>query len=187
MRPDKLGLMKLKNTFAILFCCLISAPSAFAASTQVSQERSKPFFDFDVSGSSGNYNGSTYSEINLGLNLNFTDWLTWRNAGFKRFTSGGLNDSSGLDSSVRFTLDTHFDGGGLSFFAGPGYRWANPAKQNGIFGEGGASIHLGRFSLGAGAKYLRYDQAQYDSNGNELKRDDISYFITVAGGAGLSF
>lgn len=181
--------MSLKHILSVLLCGLFCSATVFAApTTQVDGTRKKPFFDFDISGSSGNYNGSTYSEINLGLNLNFTDWLTWRNAGFKRFSGNGAADSSGLDSSVRFILDTHFDGGGVSFFAGPGYRWANPAKQNGIFGEGGATLHLGRFSLGAGAKYLRFDQAQYDSTtGAETKRDDISYFITIAGGAGLSF
>jgi hypothetical protein len=41
--------------------------------------------------------------------------------------------------------------------------------------------------LGAGAKYLRYDQAQYDSAGAEIKRDDLSYFIAVSGGFGLAF
>ena len=179
--------MNLKQTLIVLFFGLNCTSTVFAASSQLSTERSKPLFDLDISGSSGNYNGSTYSEINFGLNLNFTDWLTWRNAAFKRFSPGGLADSSGLDSSFRFILDTHFDGGGVSFFAGPGYRWANPAKQNGIFGEGGATLHLGRFSLGAGAKYLRYDQAQYDSSGLQTKRDDISYFITIAGGAALSF
>lgn len=181
--------MNFKHIFSVLLLSLICSSTVFAASTAPSGGGStKPFFDLDISGSSGNYNGSTYSEINLGLNLNFTDWLTWRNAAFKRFSANGLADSSGLDSSFRFILDTHFDGGGVSFFAGPGYRWSNPAKQNGIFGEGGATLHLGRFSLGAGAKYLRYDQAQYDpATGAEAKRDDISYFITVAGGAGLSF
>jgi hypothetical protein len=149
--------------------------------------RETPLFDLDISGSSGNYNGTTYTELHLGLNLNFTDWLTWRNAAFKRFSSNSAQDLTGLDSSLRFTLNNKFDGGALKFFAGPGYRWADKSDKNAIFGEAGAGISLGRFALGAGVKYLRYDKTQLDSSGLETKRDDLNYFITIAGGAGLSF
>ena len=176
-----------KIILASVFAFLFSIQSALAASTTThSSENKKPFFNFDVSGSSGNYNGNTYTEVNVGLNLNFTNWLTWRNAAFKRFGTG-TTETTGLDSSLRLVLDTPFDGGGLSFFAGPGYRWANPSTQNAAFAEAGASIRLGRISVGGGAKYLRYDQAQYDSNGLETKRDDLSYFVTIGGGASLSF
>lgn len=156
-------------------------------SATLSPARQKPWFDFDISGTSGNYNGKSYTEVHLGLNLNFKDWLTWRNAAFKRFASAGLQDISGLDSSLRFTLNAPFDGGGLTFFAGPGYRFADPSDKNALFGEAGAGIQLGRFALGAGVKYLRYDKAQLDSTGAETKRDDLNYFVTIAGGAGLSF
>lgn len=178
-----------KNSTVLFLSFILIQSSVFAAGrfSSPSSNSKKPFFDFDISGSSGNYNGSTYSEVNLGLNLNFTDWLTWRNAAFKRFSSGTNPESTGLDSSLRFVLDTPFDGGGFRVFAGPGYRWSSPSTKNALLGEAGASIQLGRFSLGAGAKYLRYDQAQYDSNGIEIKKDDVSYFVTIAGGAGLSF
>lgn len=157
------------------------------AVTKTTSARKTPLVDFDVSGSTGNYNGQTYSEVQVGLNLNFTDWLTWRNAAFKRFSGTGSQDVTGLDSSIRLNINTPFDGGGFRFFLGPGYRWADPSDKNAAFAEGGVNFQVGRFSLGAGAKYLRYDKAQFDSAGTELKRDDVSYFVTLAGGAGLSF
>jgi hypothetical protein len=172
-------------TMIIIFIFPILALAGPAKNTNIAKE--KPLFDLDISGSSGNYNGSTYSELHLGLNLNYTDWLTWRNSAFKRFSSKSAQDLTGLDSSLRFTLNNKFDGGGLKFFAGPGYRWADKSEKNAVFGEAGASISLGRFSLGAGAKYLRYDKVQLDSSGLETKRDDLNYFMTIAGGAGLSF
>lgn len=173
-------------TLIVIFILPLLAIAQQPKNTNTSAPRETPLFDFDISGSSGNYNGKTYSEVHVGVNLNFTDWLTWRNAAFKRFSSGSP-DVTGLDSSLRFVLDNKFDGGGLKFFGGPGYRFADPSDKNALFGELGASISLGRFSLGAGAKYLRYDKAQLDSTGTETKRDDLNYFITVAGGAGFSF
>lgn len=159
----------------------LSAPSS-------SVSAGVPFFDLDISGSSGNYNGRTYSEVHLGLNLNFTEWLTWRNSAFKRFGSGGKEDDiTGLDSSLRLNINTPFTGGTFKFFVGPGYRWADPSNKNAAFAEGGVGGSVGRFTVGAGAKYLRYDKVQLNSAGAETKRDDLSYFITLAGGAGLSF
>ncbi|MEQ1722864.1 MAG: hypothetical protein ABL930_06780 [Pseudobdellovibrio sp.] len=178
----------MKQIILTVLIVLIFPMLAFAQTTKnTNSPRETPLFDLDISGSSGNYNGSTYSELHMGLNLNFTDWLIWRNAAFKRFSSNSTQDLTGLDSSLRFTLNNKFDGGGLKFFAGPGYRWADKSDKNAIFGEAGASISLGRFSLGGGAKYLRYDKTQLDSSGLETKRDDLNYFITIAGGAGLSF
>jgi hypothetical protein len=159
----------------------------FAASTTKASDRKVPFFNVDISGSAGNYNGKTYSEVQLGLNLNFTDWFTWRNAAFKRFGSAGDPDVTGLDSSLRFTLAHPFDGGSVRLFGGPGYRWADPSTKNAVFGELGAGVQLGRFGISAGGRFLKYDQIQYDSSGVETKREDISYFVTIAGGAGLSF
>ncbi len=43
-----------------------------AAEKQVAV-REKPLFDFDISGSGGNYNGQAYSEIHVGVNLNISD------------------------------------------------------------------------------------------------------------------
>jgi hypothetical protein len=172
-------------TFLVAFIFINIALAGPVKNTSAAREM--PLFDLDISGSSGNYNGSTYTELNLGLNLNYNDWLTWRNAAFKRFTSNSTQDLTGLDSSLRFTLNEKFDGGGLKFFAGPGYRWADKSDKNAVFGEVGAGFSFGRFALGGGIKYLRYDKTQLDSSGLETKRDDLNYFITIAGGAGLSF
>lgn len=175
----------MKSIFALGILVLSSAVWAQGSVDTATNE--KPFVEMDVSGSSGNYNGQTYTEMHLGVNLNFTDWLTWRNTGFKRFGSTAAQETTGLDSSLRLGVDKKFDAGAIKFFAGPGYRWSSPSTKNALFAEAGATIQLGALSLGAGAKYLRYDNAQFDSAGVETKRDDMNYFITIAGGAGLTF
>jgi len=184
--------MFLKNcvNFLSVFVLFISV-NVFAAGPYTSKqsdlhessERKKNLVDFDVSGSAGNYNGQSYTEVHAGLNLNFTDWLTWRNSIFKRLTAGSSQELTGLDSSIRLEEEV----GPIKLFAGPGYRWASDSTKNAFLGEAGASIGVGRISLGVGGKYLRYDQAQYDAGGAEIKRDDFSYFVTISGGAGLSF
>lgn len=146
-----------------------------------------PFFDFDISGSSGNYNGKTYTEIHLGINMNFAEWLVWRNAAFKRTSPGVETDLSGIDSSLRFILNTKVQEAGIKIFAGPGYRWATPSEKNALFGEAGAGIQLGRFGASSGLRYLRYDRPQSNSIGETTKQEDLTYFITIAGGVGLSF
>lgn len=140
------SMKKILLTIVVIFVLPLIAMAQKPKDTTAPRET--PWFDLDISGTSGNYNGKSYSEVHLGVNLNFTDWLTWRNAAFKRFSSGGLQDVSGLDSSLRFTLNNKFDGGGIKFFGGPGYRFADPSDKNALFGELGASISLGRFLLG---------------------------------------
>ena len=149
--------------------------------------KEKPFFDFDISGSSGNYNGKTYTELHLGVNMNFAEWLVWRNAAFKRTSPGVGQDLTGIDTSLRFVLNTQVQEAGIKIFAGPGYRWAAPSEKNALFGEAGAGIQLGRFGAAAGLRYLRYDRPQSNSIGDVTKQEDMTYFITIAGGAGLSF
>jgi hypothetical protein len=173
-----------KNIFsaALISFLAVSAVASGTAHASETAEPKKKFVQFDISGSAGNYNGHSYTELNAGLNLNFTDWLTWRNAVFKRMTAG-LDDTTGLDSSIRLYKDLD----GITVYAGPGYRWASDSTKNALLGEAGANLNVGRITLGAGAKYLRYDQAQFDSSGAEIKRDDLSYFIAVSGGLGLIF
>lgn len=149
--------------------------------------KESPFFDFDVSGSSGNYNGKTYTELHIGINMNFAEWLIWRNAAFKRISPGVEKDMTGLDSGLRFVLNTQVQEAGIKIFAGPGYRWADPSEKNAFFGEAGAGLQLGRVGASAGMRYLRYDKAQMSSGGEVTKQEDLTYFITIAGGAGLSF
>ncbi len=152
-----------------------------------SSSREKPLVDIDLGGSAGTYNGRTYSEVNLGVNINFTQWLTWRNAGFKRFSSQGEKDITGLDSTLRLINTLKFDGGSFRVFAGAGYRFADPSEKNAALAEAGLGLNAGRFGISGGAKYLKYDKVQLDSAGAETKRDDIIYFVTLSGGAGLSF
>lgn len=166
--------------FSILFSSL-----AFAAS---SSTKEKPLVTIDLGGSSGIYNTRSYTEVTLGVNLNFTDWLTWRNAGFKRFSSAGDRDLQGVDSTFRFIATAKFDGGSVHAFVGPGYRWADPSDKNAVVGEAGVGINVGRVGLSGGAKYLKYDKLQIDSRtGLETSREDIQYFVTVSGGVGMSF
>lgn len=177
----------MKSILILVSAVLFSQISLAQLASSAAAESDKPFVEMDVSGSSGNYNGQTYTEMHLGINLNFTDWLTWRNTGFKRFGTTAAQETTGIDSSLRLGVDKKFDLGAIKLFAGPGYRWSSPSTKNALFAEAGAAIQLGGLTLGAGAKYLRYDSAQFDSAGRETKRDDMNYFITVAGGAGLSF
>jgi hypothetical protein len=179
--------MILKSSLSFIAFCItgflsFNASAYNAVRAEETSANEKKFVTFDISGSAGNYNGHSYTELTAGLNLNFTDWLTWRNALFKRMTEGS-SDTTGLDSSVRLYKDLDF----VTVYAGPGYRWASDSSKNALLGEAGANVHVGRVTLGAGAKYLRYDQAQYDSAGAEIKRDDLSYFIAVSGGFGLAF
>jgi hypothetical protein len=176
--------LKLTKAFMFLIAGLFSF-SALAVDTvkTTELERKKKFVEADISGSVGNYNGVSYTELHLGVNLNLTDWLTWRNSAFKRMKSGSTQEQTGLDSTLRLSYDT----GLLNFYAGPGYRWSNMSDKNAILAEAGASIGVDRISLGAGAKYLRYDKAQFDAAGTQTKRDDFSYFVTISGGAALSF
>lgn len=161
---------------------------AIAASKSANlNTREKPLVDVDIGGSAGTYNGRSFSEINLGVNLNFTDWLTWRNAAFKRFSSQGDKDISGLDSTLRFINTSRFDSSAVRVFAGAGYRFADPSEKNALLGEAGLALTVGRFGIGGGAKYLKYDKLQIDLAGNETKRDDLIYFITLSGGTGFSF
>lgn len=168
----------------VLVLGFIFSSAAFA---QKAATKEKPFVDVDIGGSAGTYNGSSYSELNLGVNLNFTEWLTWRNAAFKRFSSSSNKEITGLDSTMRLISTNHFDGGSFRLFVGAGYRFADPSEKNALVGEAGLGINVGGFGLGGGAKYLKYDKTQLDSNGVETKKDDLNYFVTVSGGAGFSF
>lgn len=163
---------------------ILLTPCAFAQKTVT---REKPLVAIDIGGSGGSYNGYSYSELNLGLNLNFTEWFTWRNAAFKRFSSKTDNDFTGLDSTLRLISTTPFSEATLQVFAGAGYRFASPAGKNALIGEGGLGFNFGHFGLGLGGKYLKYDKTQLDSTGLETKKDDVSYFVTFAIGTGLIF
>lgn len=167
---------------------MIFTLSQITFAAQDKKEKTEPkLVDVDLSGSTGNYNGVTYSEIHMGINFNFSENLTWRNSGFKRIGVSGNQDFSGLDTSLRYTVDTPFDEGAVKLFAGPGYRWASASDKNAVFAEAGVGLSAGPFNLSAGSKYLRYDKSQFDANGVELKRDDTSYFVTISAGTKFKF
>ncbi len=177
---------KLFFFFTSLIVYIAGAEAQYASSPATSIHQ-KPTVDIDIGGAAGTYNGVSYSELNLGVNWNLTDWLTWRNAAFKRFSGYTDQDILGLDSTLRLISTNYFDEGFFRMFAGAGYRFADPSKKNAMIGEAGLGINFHGFGVGGGAKYLRYDKAQLDSVGLETKRDDIIYFITIAGGLSLGF
>lgn len=154
--------------------------SVAIASTSLAKDT--PLITGDIGGSSGTNNGVTYQEVHLGVNLNFTDWLTWRNSGFQR-SGSKIETITGLDSTLRLVLRTKFNqSGGAHFFLGPGYRWTSKEINNAVVGEAGLGVNVKGFGLSGGAKYLKYDKARLDRDGNPLKSEDMTYFINVSGG-----
>lgn len=140
---------------------------------------------YDISAASGRYNDANYTEINVGLNWQLSDWWIWRNAAFHRFGTG-VESLTGLDTSLRVGNSFATDGGGLGmdFFVGPGYRFAT-ANANALFGEAGVGFKLGGIYLGVGAKSLYYVQTRTDSSGSEISRTDNQVFLIIAGGGVL--
>ncbi len=159
---------------AVLFFALFLSFSAEA-------QRKVSLITGDIGGSTGTNNGNTYQEVHLGVNLNFTDWLTWRNSGFQR-TGSKIKEVTGLDSSLRLVLRTQFQGGGgANFFLGPGYRWTSISEYNAATAEAGLGFNYGGFGMSAGAKYLKYDKPRVNSDGEALKDEDVNYFVSISG------
>lgn len=164
--------LKNKQFLATAAIVIFTALSSMAKDT--------PLITGDLGGSTGVNNGSTYQEINLGVNINFTDWLTWRNAGFQR-SGSNLKEVTGLDSTLRLILRTKLSNGSAQLFVGPGYRWASNSENNATVGEAGLGVNMGGFGLSGGARYLKYDKARLDKNGNELNSAETSYFVNLSG------
>ena len=83
---------------------------------------------------------------------------------------------------MRLVLRTKFDqSGSAHFFLGPGYRWTSKEVNNAVIGEAGLGVSLSGFGISGGAKYLKYDKARLDSEGNALKNEDVNYFISISG------
>lgn len=150
-----------------------------------STNNTKPTFTYDLGASSGTYNGNSYSEIDLGLNWNFTDFLTWRNSAFTRFGTK-IDSFAGLDSSMRlnYSIDPKTGGLGLSLFAGPGYRISNQ-ENSGLFGEAGATVRLAGLSVGLGVKAINYTSPGTNSDGSKRPAADTTLFIILAGGGAI--
>lgn len=144
-------------------------------------------FTYDLSASTGSSGGATYTEIALGLNTFFDDWIVWRNAGFSRMGTG-YDGTYGLDTSARFQMDLGDQSLGLHTFAGPGYRFVvTESQETGVskrtdsapFVEAGAILKLGGLRLGAGLKTV------LSSLLGENRQDETQYFLILSGGGAL--
>lgn len=165
---------------------LLTTPAFARVSGQIDKDRSR--ITYDVSGSSGTYNSSPYTEFTLGLNWIFDDWLTWRNSAFTRNSSASTESYSGLDSSLR--LSTEFgepqDTFGVNAFIGPGVRLASK-DNNAAFAEAGITFRIGGLRLGVGGKALAYFANRDDGTGTNtsLPKNDTQFFVTISGGGTL--
>lgn len=168
----------MKSVF--LFLCVLGA-SLFAQA----RSSSRPTFTYDLGFSTGSYSQHSYSEIQLGLNWNFLEYMIWRNSLFSRFGSE-IDSAAGLDSSLRLEYRTPADerGFGINLFAGPGVRLSN-SENTGVFAEAGAIVRSGGFAIGGGLKSIQYSSPGRDSNGNELSKNDTVVFLILAGGGSL--
>ncbi len=158
------------------------SPSQVPRMPRVTAPKEGAEFKYDVTASSGKYNDTSYTELNLGLNWQMGDWWVWRNAAFHRFGSG-MDSTTGLDTSLRVGSNVTTDDGslGVEMFVGPGYRFANN-NSNALFGEAGLGFKIAGIYLGVGAKSLYYTQTRTDSNGKDLSKNDTQVFLVVGGG-----
>ena len=140
-----------------------------------------PRATFDLGGAAGSFdaNGSSYSytELELGLNLYFAEWLDWRNALWARFVTGADN-AFGLDTSVRGIAQIGDERGGVTAFAGPGWRFPNSGDGS-PFAEAGLVLHLGGVHLGGGVRSFLHSWVTSGA-GNETQ-----VFLIVGGGGSL--
>lgn len=133
---------------------------------------------YDLGGSFGSTGKVNYNEVDLGLNLYFTHYLALRNAVFARFVSG-FDPVLGLDTSLRGILNLDLGPvGGITTFAGPGYRFVNEGN-NAPLGEAGLILKLLGFAIGGGVKVILNSWAV---NG---AANDTQYFIILSGGGSL--
>jgi hypothetical protein len=151
------------------------------SSTSFAQSSSNNM-SYDISGAVGSYNGSSYTQINLGLNWYVHEHLNWRNSVFTQFGSK-LNTTYGLDSSALFGTEFYNSGrsAGIEFFAGPGVRVANE-NSSAVTGTAGLTLALAGLRIGGGATYLNYFETRHDTDGEALPKDEVQYFITLSGG-----
>jgi hypothetical protein len=153
----------------------------FSVST-FAQSNSRPQFSYDISGGVGSYDGNSYSQLQLGLNWYAYEWLNWRNAAFTQFGST-IKTVYGLDSSILFKTEAYTQSRslGVEVFAGPGVRLASE-NSNAGFAQAGITFQLAGLRLGVGAQALHYWQDRTDKNDVTMPRDEMNYFITIAGG-----
>lgn len=145
-------------------------------------ESSSNNMSYDVSGAVGSYNGSSYTQINLGLNWYVHEHMNWRNSVFTQFGSK-LNTTYGIDSAALFGTEFYNTSRttGIEVFAGPGIRAANE-NSSAVTGTAGLTLALAGLRIGGGATYLNYFETRHDKDGEALPKDEVQYFITLSGG-----
>ncbi len=170
--------MKIKNKTSLFFLSTILITHILFSELLMAKDT--PLLTGDLGGSSGINNGTTYQEINLGINLNFTEWLTWRNAGYQR-SGSKIKQSTGLDSTLRLVLRSDFSSGSAHLFVGPGYRWASESDNNALIGEAGLGGHFKGLGISGGAKYLKYDKDRFNNDNEKFNNEETSYFVNISG------
>jgi hypothetical protein len=143
-----------------------AAPAEDAADDRSEEKYHGPRFTYDLGASFGSSSGTSFYEINFGLNYFILPWFVFRNAPFYRFQSGA-DALYGLDSSLRashtFDLADAFKPGVLG---GAGYRIAN-ASRSAPFGELGLSIQAGSLNIGASVKAI-FNEVVNNHHANEM-------------------
>ncbi len=161
------------NKIALLFVSLsfISTPAIAERST----------VSYDISGGSGTRDGTSFSEIHLGLNWFVLDHLNWRNSIFTRF-GDRINTIYGLDSAALFNTDFYNSDKslGVEFYAGPGVRVASE-NSNALFGKAGVTLALGGIRLGVGMQALYYLETRRETDGTTLPENEMQTFIIISG------
>lgn len=105
-------------------------------------------WSFDLNGSMGQRNNTTYQEFGLGFDAYFYRWMAWRN---QFFAHTGAEKIYGLDMSERMSYE--FARSGIHAFGAPGFRFAGGGEAA-PFLEGGLSVNLGDLKLSAGGRQL---------------------------------
>ena len=152
-----------------LLCILFISFSCFAAETSD--------LTWDIGASTGQTNKANYSEIGVGVNWYFLDWMAWRNAAFARFQTGE-NAAAGIDTSVRPIFHFGDNKFGLTTFFGPGYRFVTRGV-NAPFGEAGVVFNISQVSVGVGGKAIMNEWS------NSRYENDTQFFIILAGSGTL--
>lgn len=164
---------------------VLFSPESPAQNRRAPSPASGSALTYDIGASTGQYNGQSYTEIDVGLSWRMLDWLIWRNAVFNRSSSGGAS-TFGLDSSLRaeYSLVSTDQSMAMTFFGGPGVR-VSKTENSASFVEAGFKMRLGGLSLGAGAKSFSYFNPGNDPSGRPLPKGDTVYFLILSGGGSL--
>jgi uncharacterized protein YgiM (DUF1202 family) len=129
-----------------------------------------PMITWDLGSSFGQHQTRSYTEVDLGINVWFYNWLNWRNAAFMRMVEP--KNYYGLDTSGQLAYSLAL----IRVYGGPGYRFVSDGGGwNVPFIEGGLSINIGGFSLGGGVKVI------YNSFADKNVADDTMISINIAG------